>query len=47
MPVFVKIFNIVFKSGIIPDCWSEGFICPIYNNKVTLLVQITIEVLQY
>ena len=33
MPVFVKIFNIVFESGIIPDCWSEGFICPIYKNK--------------
>ena len=33
MPVFVKIFNIVFESGIIPDCWSEGSICHIYKNK--------------
>ena len=33
MPVFVKIFNIVFESGIIPQYWSEGYICPIYKNK--------------
>jgi hypothetical protein len=29
----VKIFNIVFASGIIPDFWSESYICPIYKNK--------------
>ena len=33
MPVFVKIFNMVFESGIIPTTWSEGYICPIYKNK--------------
>jgi len=33
MPVFVKIFNIVFHSGIVPNSWSEGYICPIYKNK--------------
>ena len=33
MPLFFKIFNIVVESGIIPDCWSECFICPIYQNK--------------
>lgn len=32
-PVFVKIFNIIFESGIIPDCWSEDYICPIFKNK--------------
>ena len=33
MPVFVKIFNIVFESGIFPDCWSEIFICPMNKNE--------------
>ena len=33
MPVFVKVFNIVFHRGIVPNSWSEGYICPIYKNK--------------
>jgi hypothetical protein len=33
MPVFVKIFNIIFESRIVPDSWSEGYICPIFKNK--------------
>ena len=26
-------FNIVFKTGLIPKAWSEGIICTIYKNK--------------
>ena len=33
MPVFVEIFNVVFKSGIITSTWSEGNLCPIYKNR--------------
>ena len=33
LPVFVKLFNVVFDSGIIPDSWSEGIIVPICQNK--------------
>ena len=33
LPVFVKLFNVIFDSGIIPDSWSEGIIIPIYKNK--------------
>ena len=41
MPVFVKIFNIVFHSGIVPNSWSEGYICPIYKTKVIQTMLIT------
>ena len=30
---YVKLFNIVFDTGILPDSWSEGIIVPIYKNK--------------
>ena len=33
LPIFVKLFNIVFESGVIPDLWSVGIICSIYENK--------------
>ena len=33
MPVYVKLFNIVFNYGIVPDSWSIGDILPIYKNK--------------
>ena len=33
MDIFTKIFNIVFKTGLIPKAWSEGIICTIYKNK--------------
>ena len=33
LPIFVKLFNIVFESGIIPELWSVGIMCPIYKNK--------------
>ena len=29
LPIFVKLFNIVFESGIIPDLWSVGIIYPV------------------
>ena len=33
MPVYVKMFNIVYSSGIIPDSWRTGIIKPIYKKK--------------
>ena len=33
LPVYEKLFNIVFDSGILPDAWLEGTIRPIYKNK--------------
>jgi hypothetical protein len=34
MPVFVKIFNIIFESDIVPDSWSEGYISLYLKTKV-------------
>jgi hypothetical protein len=48
LPVFVKLFNIIFDSGIIPDCWLEGIIISIYKNKGDpYIALIIIEVLQF
>ena len=33
MPVYVKLFNIVYSSGSIPDSWKTGIIKPIYKKK--------------
>ena len=33
LPIYVKLFNTVFDSGIIPSAWLEGIIRPIYKNK--------------
>ena len=33
LPTYVKLFNIVFNTGIIPESWTDGIIKPIYKNK--------------
>ena len=33
LPLYTKIFNLVFDTGKIPDKWVEGYIVPIYKNK--------------
>ncbi|MEW8547673.1 MAG: reverse transcriptase family protein, partial [Candidatus Thiodiazotropha sp.] len=33
LPVFHKLFNIIFDSAIIPDVWTQGMIIPLYKNK--------------
>ena len=33
LPIYVKLFNLIFSSGIIPDSWLIGIIRPIYTNK--------------
>ena len=32
--VYVKLFNVILKSGHIPKDWAMGIILPIYKNKV-------------
>jgi hypothetical protein len=34
LPVYIKMFNCIFSSGIVPDSWLLGNIKPIYKNKV-------------
>lgn len=33
LPIYLKLFNIVLNSGIIPSSWIYGIITPIYKNK--------------
>lgn len=33
LPIYVKLFNIVLDTGLIPDTWLSGIIKPIYKNK--------------
>ena len=33
MPLYTKLFNIIFETGILPDSWLEGRIIPIFKNK--------------
>ena len=32
-PVYLKLFNCIFDSGIIPESWLTGNVKPIYKNK--------------
>ena len=33
LPSYVKIFNIIFDTGIFPESWTLGVIQPVYKNK--------------
>ena len=33
LPLYVRIFNLILNTGIIPENWVEGLIMPIYKNK--------------
>ena len=33
LPLYEKIFNLVFDSGVIPEAWVIGIICPVFKNK--------------
>ncbi len=33
LPLYVKLFNKVFDSGVMPTEWLVGMIIPIYNNN--------------
>ena len=33
LPIYCKLFNIIFDTGIIPESWSLGTIKPIFKNK--------------
>ena len=33
LPVYVKLFSLIFDTGIVPESWLIGNIIPIYKNK--------------
>ena len=32
MPVYLKIFNLIFSTGLFPDTWSQSLIIPIHKK---------------
>ena len=42
LPLYTKMFNIILETGIIPTCWSEGYIIPIYKGKGDFMAPKTI-----
>jgi hypothetical protein len=32
-PIYVKLFNLIFNTGYIPETWTDGLIKPIYKQK--------------
>ena len=33
MKIYLKFFNLIFNSGMVPESWTLGIIKPIYKNK--------------
>jgi len=33
LPIYVKLFNIIFNTGTVPETWTDGLIKPIYKQK--------------
>ena len=33
MPIYLKLFNLIFDSGVVPETWLVGDILPIYKKK--------------
>ena len=32
-PIYVKLINLIYDTGLVPDSWTVGNILPIYKNK--------------
>ena len=33
LPIYLKLFNLIYETGLIPKTWTIGAIRPIYKNK--------------
>ena len=33
MPIYISLFNTILNTGILPECWLECIIRPIYKRK--------------
>ena len=47
IPIYTKLFNIIFDTTLIPDSWTIGVIKPIYKKRVTRLYPKTTGQLPY
>lgn len=47
LPIYNKLFNLIFDIGIVPDAWTIGNIIPIYENKGSKMMSKIIDQLLY
>jgi hypothetical protein len=33
LPVLAKLFNMIYRSSLVPDAWKVGYITPLYKGK--------------
>lgn len=44
LPVYITLFNVILRTGMIPNKWSEEIMFPIYKIKVSKMILTTTDI---